>query len=448
MEVKDFFVTPIVLLILYGIAYMVRPSVTNVYTRPYFIPALTLKLIGAIALGLVYTFYYGGGDTSSYFYQSQVITSGFNESFSVGWKLMMAKTDYDAEIASYIPRFIWYGDAPEYLVSRIAAAIGLFCNSTYSAIAVVMGFMSFTGMWALYITFIKIRPQVYKELAWSVFYIPSLFFWGSGILKDTICLGALGWLMYAFYRGLIQKQALLQSLIIGGISVFLLFRIKVYILLCFLPAAMLWIFNENNARIKNKVIRILAKPLFFTIGAAVAFYAATNLTKGEEYDVENIAEHSKATADALYKTSVSQEGSAYRLGELDGTAMGMVKLAPQAIATSLFRPFIWEVRNPVMLLASLEGAFMLFFTLQILRKTGVARVFTIVSITPSLTLCFVFSLVFAASVGITSNNFGTLVRYKIPMIPFYAAGLYILQSLATTDIGIKKKVAPKQLVNN
>jgi hypothetical protein len=45
-------------------------------------------------------------------------------------------------------------------------------------------------------------------------------------------------------------------------------------------------------------------------------------------------------------------------------------------------------------------------------------------------MSFVFSLIFAASVGITSANFGTLVRYKIPLIPFYLSGLYILQSIA------------------
>jgi hypothetical protein len=48
---------------------------------------------------------------------------------------------------------------------------------------------------------------------------------------------------------------------------------------------------------------------------------------------------------------------------------------------------------------------------------------------PVLTMCFVFSLIFAISVGISSGNFGTLVRYKIPLMPFYLSGLYILQSI-------------------
>ena len=63
MELADLFLAPIYLGILYALAYLVRPAVTNQFTKPYFIPALTLKFVGAIGLGLIYQFYYGGGDT-------------------------------------------------------------------------------------------------------------------------------------------------------------------------------------------------------------------------------------------------------------------------------------------------------------------------------------------------------------------------------------------------
>ena len=118
----------------------------------------------------------------------------------------------------------------------------------------------------------------------------------------------------------------------------------------------------------------------------------------------------------------------------------MAKLAPQAVGTALFRPFVWEAHNPVMLLSALEAGFILLFTLRIFWRTGVVRTFSIIGQHPILVLCFVFALVFAASVGITSSNFGTLVRYKIPMIPFYLGGLYILQSLAQTKAAVKSVV--------
>jgi hypothetical protein len=441
MELSDLFLGPIYLSLLYLIAYWVRPAVTNKFTRQFFIPGLTLKFIGAISLGVIYQFYYGGGDTFNYLYHAKVILSAFDQSFSTGLKLLADNGDSkDPSIFPYTSIMFWHqAHSTEYLLSRVVAFLGLFCFGNYTVIALMFAAISFSGIWALYMTMAKIRPHVYRELGWTIFYIPSMFFWGSGLLKDSMCIGALGWLFYAFYLGTIQKRSLIKSLLIGFSAAYALYAIKVYILLCFLPAALLWIFNENNARIKNSTLRVLIKPLFFTIGGAIAFYAATNLTKGDEkYDIDKIGERSKITADYLYETSLKQEGSGYYLGEQDGTLGGMLKLAPQAVATSLFRPFIWEAHNPVMLLSALESTFILLFTLRIFWRTGVFTTLSIIGQTPVLLMSFIFAIVFAASVGITSSNFGTLVRYKIPLIPFYLGGLFILQNVVTDKIKIRK----------
>jgi hypothetical protein len=432
MELSDLFLGPLYLIFLYLIAYWVRPAVTNKFTKQFFIPGLTLKFIGAIGLGLIYQFYYKTGDTFSYLYHAKIILSAFNQSSSIGLKLLLDNGgSTDPAIFPYTSGMFWHQPhSPELFLSRIAAALGLLCFGNYTVIALLFAAISFSGMWALYMTMAKIRPHVYKELGWVVFYVPSLFFWGSGLLKDSLCIGSLGWLFYSFYLGAIQKKAWSKSLIIGFIAAYAIYSIKVYILLCFLPAALLWVFNENNARIKNQTVRLLIKPIFFAVGGAIAFYAATNLTKGDEkYDIDKLGERSKITADYLYETSLKQEGSGYYLGKQDGTIGGMAKLAPQAIATSLFRPFLWEARNPVMLLSALEAAFFLFFTLRIFWRTGVFATLKTIVNTPVLLMSFVFSLVFAASVGITSSNFGTLARYKIPLIPFYLGGLFVLQSV-------------------
>jgi hypothetical protein len=45
---------------------------------------------------------------------------------------------------------------------------------------------------------------------------------------------------------------------------------------------------------------------------------------------------------------------------------------------------------------------------------------------PTIQFCFVFSLIFAFAVGISSYNFGALSRYKIPCLPFYAIALILI----------------------
>ena len=442
MQLRDLIVTPLFILVVYALAFIIRPRVTNIYTKPYFIPALTLKIIGAIGVCVIYQFYYGYGDTLFYYYQTTIIYEAFGNSFATGLKLLHVPKEFDPDTGPYIARMRFYGTGAEYLVCRVAAIIGLLCGNTFSAMAVGMSFLSFGGLWAMYTTFIKVRPHTYKLLAVGIFYFPSLFFWGSGVLKDTLCIGALGWLLYAFYKGAIQKRAIVSCLVIGLIAAQALFILKVYILLCFLPAALFWVFNENSTRIKNKVVRLAALPLFLAIGIGLSAYSVTNLTANDaSYSIDNIGARSKKTADYLYEMSRAREGSGYRLGELDGTIGSMVKLAPQAILTTLFRPFLWEARNPVMLLSALESFYFLFLTIRIFYRVGLMKSLRLIAANPMLTLCFVFSLVFSAAVGVTSNNFGTLVRYKIPMMPFYLCGLYILESIATTEAPARRPVA-------
>jgi hypothetical protein len=136
-----------------------------------------------------------------------------------------------------------------------------------------------------------------------------------------------------------------------------------------------------------------------------------------------------------------EEGSSYDLGENDGTVAGNLALAPQAIFTSLFRPFIWEIRNVVALLAAIESSWIFIVTLIVLIKVGIFRTVKIILADPTIMFCLLFSIILSFIVGISSGNFGTLVRYKIPMIPFYISAMYaILQTRAKQkeEMAVKK----------
>ncbi|MBO3272485.1 hypothetical protein [Hymenobacter defluvii] len=432
MELKDLLLTPIYLAIFYGIAFSVRKKYTNALTKKYFIPALSLKFLGAIALGLIYQFYYGGGDTFNYYGHTKVVYEAFMNSPSAGLQLIFGSTEgYNPEVAQYVGRLYWYHADTEYFVVRIASFFSLFCFNTYTIIGLLFAALSFSGMWAMYLTFIHIYPLAYKKLAIAVFFLPSVFFWGSGLMKDSVCIGALGWTFYGFYHATILKRNVLFSTIIGLIGAYLLVSVKVYILLSFLPPALLWVFNENNRRIKSAAARMLLKPFFLLMGLGAGYLGATRLTAGDDkYDVDKIGERTKINSE--YLTSQVANGSAYNIGSFDGSLGSMVKVAPQAIIVSLFRPFLFEARNPVMLLSAMEAALFLYLTISLFYKTGVLKSFRLIASQPILTFCFIFSVVLAIGVGTNSGNFGTLVRYKIPLMPFYLAALYIMQFMAST----------------
>lgn len=442
MDIKDIFLTPIYLLFIYLAAYMIRSRVANKTVRRYFMPALTAKIIGAVALGLVYQFYYRGGDTFNFFLDSKVIWEAFLDSPFKALGIIFADGGHHSEIYEYTRRIYFYVDRQTFHVVRVAGFFGIFTFQTYSLIAICFALCCFSGMWALYKVFLDCYPKLHRRLAYAVFFIPSVFFWGSGLLKDTLTLGALGWLFHAFYFGLIKRRSLVVNISVLLAAMLVIQAIKVYILLCFLPAAFLWVFMEYRTRIRSAALRLVSLPLVIAISVPISYQAIIKVTEDSTlYQLENITATTKTTADWLRVVGTQQGGSVYSLGEFDGTWTNMLAKAPMAINVSLYRPYLWEARNPVMLLSALEAAFFLFLSLKILVQIKLARLGQILTSQPILLFCLIFSITFSFAVGVSSYNFGTLVRYKIPMMPFFLAFLYIVQSQAVNKAKKTRRLA-------
>ncbi|WP_210466229.1 hypothetical protein [Rufibacter roseolus] len=431
MELKDLFLAPIYLLLIYTIAYWLKTRIRNKTLKRYFISALSVKLIGAISLGLIYQFYYGAGkptgDTFNYFNHIKIVHSAFSESPSLGLKLLFSSGEYDAATINYTSRMRWYTSSTEFFVVKFGSIISLLAFNTYSVIALFYALISFSGIWAMYSTFYKLYPSLHKNLAFAIFFLPSVFFWGSGLMKDSITLGALGWLFYGFYQGFIEKKRFLLSLLAIIISFYVIFMVKVYIILSFLPPALFWVFNENSSRIKNNFLRSIAKPFFLITGAIIAVIGALNITEGDErYDVDKIGERTKINSD--YLTKYQENNSAYNIGEFDGSIVSMMAVAPQAINVALYRPYLWEVRNPVMLLSAIESFIFIILTLKLFFKAGFFKTIKRIVSLPVVNFSILFTIILAFAVGTNSGNFGTLVRYKIPFMPFYLSALFIVQA--------------------
>jgi hypothetical protein len=68
-----------------------------------------------------------------------------------------------------------------------------------------------------------------------------------------------------------------------------------------------------------------------------------------------------------FQTNAFYTGKRYDLGNIDFTLVGLLKSAPAAIATTLFKPFFWEANNPLMLLNGLEN--LLFLVLFLISSS-------------------------------------------------------------------------------
>ena len=433
MELRDFIVTPIVVMLIYMVAYFVRLRVTDSVTRVYFLPALTVKLFGAIAIGLVYQFYYSGGDTYMYHtFGSRVVWKAFLESPVTGIKLIFSDGVNQEGIYKYASQIYFFRDPASYAIIRIASIFDLITFSTYSATAMLFASLSFMGMWMFFLTFYKQYPHLHRQLAVASFFIPSVFFWGSGILKDSITLACLGIATYQIYLIFFERRVGFFSLLLLFIALYGIFVIKIFMLQAYIPAAIVWIFARNFRTIRSMVLKILLVPLVAFFVIVSGYFAIVKVGEDDpRYSISKIAETARVTAYDIRYWSGREAGSGYSLGELDGTFGSMIRLAPQAINVSLFRPYIWEVRNPLMLLSAIESLFLFGITLYILiRKKWV---FFSAFANPNVLFAMVFSISFAFAVGVSTFNFGTLVRYKIPLLPYFLVGLILIWDYSNKD---------------
>jgi hypothetical protein len=436
LEYKDLFLTPFFLVLIFSLAFVFKAKfVKNKNLKKYFIPALTLKLVGAISLGLIYNFYYGGGDTYNYFHDINVIYQMFLSRPLEGISLLFIDIDANSlqlnrfNTDNFTYYMIFIRDHSSFMIVRIGGFFSFFTFGTYTLIALCFAIISFVGVWTLFLCLTKIYPHLIKEIAIAVFFLPSVFFWGSGLMKDSITLASVCLAFYAFYNIFIEKRRKALNTILLIFALYLIIIIKIYIALCLIPACILYLFILFNNRIKSKSFRIFLRPFLISIGLVTGYFAISQLAKEDEkYNMQNIASTAKTTSEYLERVSRISGGSFYSLGEFEPTPVGMLKKLPQAIWVSLFRPYIWESKSPTMLLSAFESLFFLYLTISILIKLGFRNCYIIIKNNPFVQFALLFSFAFGFAVGITSNNFGTLVRYKIPMMPFYLSAIFVIKS--------------------
>lgn len=429
ISLLDYLLLPVFVALIFVVANFVRDTYYPVGHpwREYFMPALIAKVVGAIFIGLIYQYYYGGGDTSNYHYHAKVINSSFGES-PVKWFNLILRLPhwYDGDYSEYISKLWWYEAPTEYIVGSIAALVGIFAFTTYLPTAVLFGAISFTGIWALFQTFATKYPAYTRYIAWCTLFIPSTIMWGSGIFKDTICMFGLGWLTYGAFRMLLLHDFSPKNIVLTVVSFWLIANIKLYILLAFIPALALWILFTYSHKIQSATSRFAVKLLVILacVGGFLVFSQKFAAELGK-YSLENVARTSYVTSS--YIASVSgDDGSAYSLGDMDPSIPGMLKKFPLAVNVTLFRPYLWETRKPLQFLNAAEAFMFMWVTIKVLFGIGLRRVWKTIGEDPTIQFCLIFTIIFAFAVGLSSGNFGALSRYRIPCLPFFGLSLVLI----------------------
>lgn len=426
---NDLLLAPFFILFVYLWARKYSSNKKNILYSKYFVIALMIRMFSSVLLALVYQYYYGGhGDTHTYFAYVQRIREVAHEDLHAFFDFAFKLNHDSFLVGQYFENgSAFFLNPSSNIVIKIALYLSYPLLNTYMLISFVFSIFCFYGCWKIFLLFTELYPHLYKQLAIACLFLPSVCFWGTGILKDPLCLGALGALTYHLYKLIFQRTKIIRRIIVVIICFWMLKVLKVYIILSFMPAYTFWLIFRYKNLISSRFIKTIMSPLLFILSITLGIFVFVKIAQySHRYAFDNLIRTAKDTQNWLYYSTQVQGGSGYTLGDVDYTTMGLLKVFPKAVNVSLFRPYLWEARKPILIPAALEGLISLFLTIRLLYKTGFVRFTKLIISNPEVQFCLVFSIIFAFSVGFTSYNFGTLVRYKIPLMPFYFIALFIL----------------------
>ena len=207
-----------------------------------------------------------------------------------------------------------------------------------------------------------------------------------------------------------------------------------------IPGATIWILYDRIKSIQSAFFRILIAPVIIGIGILGSSFILSSLgsSLGSYGSIDKAIDKAIVTKNDLTREAYGQ--NSFDIGEMDGSIGSILSKFPIALTAGLFRPFLWDVRNPVMLISAIENTILLFLTFRVFFRLGPIKVFRIIFSSPLLIFSFIFVIFFSFSVGLSTANFGALVRYKIPSIPFFMSLLMILDEVKVREVIERRKI--------
>jgi len=413
--------------------------------RKLFINGLKIKMLGSIFITLIYNLYYGGGDTTGYFNDGHLLDRIlFNDPITAIRMFFVSGNiaSWPDDLLNIAANFRMAGATNTWIIAKIAAFFSLFSFQSMLCTSLFFAFFSYLCVWKFYITVCHMYPQLRKKLSVVIIYVPSVIIWGSGIFKDTVTLSAMLVLFCAVYQVFFEKNSVVKNLLIMVISGYLLYIVKDYILFSFSVALLIWLLFSLSYSIKTRFLRVsFLLFIIFTV-SGLSFIMISYIGKEiAELTVKALLESTVSVGQYLHYISDQGEGSTYDIGTAEPTIQGFIAIAPKAINVTLFRPYLWESGKLIIFLSAIESTLILLYFIYVVLKNNIIFFFTKICKDPFLIFCIFFTLIFAVFVGVSSFNFGTLVRYKIPCIPFFLTALVVLdgkrkkkEETASTDI--------------
>lgn len=366
--------------------------------------ALALRVLGGVALGLLYFFHYGVGDTLSYWEDGNQLASLFRESPG-----LVAQFYWDESASPEVINALQQQTPRSIFFVKICGGLAWITGGNYWLMATWLSLFSFAGTWSLFRRITHFFPEAVTAAAISLLFFPSIVFWSAGLIKESLGLAALCILAggsLSIIRG--QRVSIAESLLLL-VSLWVGWNLKYYWIGIFLPAVFPVV-----------ALALLARrfpwPRRFDLVAWVCLFGALLFVATHTHP--NF--YASRFLEVIYQnnlefTRMSAPPRIVQYLNLEPEAASILMNAPAALLAGLFRPFVWEAFNALSWIAAIENLVLLILVLQ--AVVSLREVFRSESRVLLLsTMTYVVLLI--TFLALSTPNFGTMSRYRIGALPF------------------------------
>lgn len=378
------------------------------------------KIIAGLLYGFIHHAYFKGGDTFIYLNESTLLGSTFLShpyyylASLLGWEVLVP----NADVFTYPSSAIFWKDLGTYSLVHIHALLYPF---TFGAYHLHIFFIAVIGLFAslnFYNVFRQILDLPKVALIVCCFFLPSLTFWTAGLHKDVYVYFGLSLFLLSLLEFQQKKQSSKTILKLCA-AILIIGLIRHYLLVLLLPATLAYLGTLYYSK-RIWTTYLIVYSLLIGLG-----FVLTKFIFGIE----------------LFEVLVNQQtaflsetggSSIQNVEPLSPTFGGILRTIPIAFVNVLGRPFLWECKDFLQCLASLEIlSFLVLILISLsLKKQSIKS--------PNLLVHFIiaYAVTNLLLVGLLVSNIGTIARYR-------AIALAILSALLTHIFDFHKVRSPK-----
>ena len=277
------------------------------------------------------------------------------------------------------------------------------------------------SMIALIATYIFYRASVVFTRRENIFFFwllvlfPSLLIWSSTISKESFILLTIS--IYIFGIVSLNHKKSTRSLILAVIGFILTAHLRPWMGIV-LACPMIFYFLYSRRGVGRILFLLLA---IVATGLSINFFM-----KGlNTYNVGSVLDQMNNNI-----TNKSEGGSKVNSTTEIRSVKDVVLFAPKGMFTALFRPLPGDVLTPMGIMASLEGLVLLFLLIKAFLRTKLPELKE-----PMIITVVVMIIIWAFIYSFSSQNFGTIVRWKTQILPLYLGlTLYLSRSRSASTL--------------